>query len=59
MGYLVNEASGAFRQFPNTNVKVDEAESYEEVGSFTVFKDGSGNEVFSMKTEDVKTIRNV
>ncbi len=56
MAYTVNEADGPFAEFPNTNIDVD-ADAYQEEGSFTVFYKGE-KQVFSMKTGDVKTIRN-
>lgn len=56
MAYTVNEASGAFADFPNTNIDVD-ADDYQEEGSYTVFYKGGAAQVFSIKTAEVKTIR--
>lgn len=56
MSYVVNEAKGTFARMPNMNIKVD-ADEYVEKGSFTVFKNSAGEEVFSMKTSEVHTIR--
>lgn len=56
MAFIVNEASGDFAGFPNTNIDVD-ADEYQEEGSYTVFYSG-GEQAFSIKTDAVKTIRN-
>lgn len=55
MAFIVNEAAGEFAAFPRTNIDVD-ADEYIEEGSYTVFYK-SDEHVFSMKTDDVKTIR--
>lgn len=55
MAFIVNEAAGEFAAFPRTNIDVD-ADEYTEEGSYTVFYK-SDEQVFSMKTDDVKTIR--
>ncbi|WP_188111318.1 hypothetical protein [Nocardioides antri] len=55
MAFIVNEATGDFAAFPRTNIEVD-ADEYLEEGSYTVFYK-SDEQVFSMKTEDCKTIR--
>ncbi len=53
--YLINEVRSGMAG-PSSNVRVT-AEKYEEKGSFTVFTDENGREVFAMQTEKIRTIK--
>lgn len=52
--YLINELPGSMLRTRNLRV---EADGYEEEGNNTVFRDAEGNEVLSLPTSKVKSIR--
>jgi hypothetical protein len=59
MTYIINEAEAGspFEAMPTMNVLAEGAVEYAEVGSFTVFYDEKGEDVLSVKTDKIKTMR--